>query len=317
MKKTISAVLAVITVACCFSFLCAADGIGEIKNFNVDEYGKITWDDYGGYDNYWLQVDIYSTPVDHGSNLEKRIDEPGEYQLCLFLCDEDGHTVAQSKMYIKYDGDKFYKIEKLSETQPDTETEPKPEVTVDYGDGVIKDVEFDADGTLTWEPYDKAEDYWIGVNGNYTPAENGMNVKEKISEPGIYSLELQAYAEEGERFIAAWNEKIIYDGTVFKLRSEQEHTVEEQTEKTEEETTAESTQQINEEITDAETEPETAETVTETEDAQTKTETEAKSDDQKNPGSNSTKWIIAGVCIIVAAGAVAAVLIVRKKSEGK
>ncbi|MBQ7700673.1 MAG: hypothetical protein IJT49_10090 [Clostridia bacterium] len=197
---------------------------------------------------------------------------------------------------------------------------------VDYGDGVIKNVVLSNDGVLRWDPYDKAEDYWIGINGGFTPASIGMNLKDLITETGTYRIDLEAYAEEGEKFIAAWSDKIVYDGSVFKLESytEQttaEETTEEITEETTEETQEQTSEEETEEGTEALTEEETFETQTErTETASEKTETEAEAEtEEKSTESKGggAKWMIAGICIGVAVTAVVAVLIVQKKAKGK
>lgn len=193
---------------------------------------------------------------------------------------------------------------------------------VDYGDGVIKNVVLSNDGVLNWDPYDKAEDYWIGINGGFTPASIGMNLKDLITEAGTYRIDLEAYAEEGEKFIAAWSDKIVYDGSVFRFESETQNTTEEQTSETAEVTGTESTPQTEEETTETaaesyteqtETEPETENTETE----ETQTVTDAETEGQQAKENNSTKWIIAVICIGVAVTAVVAVLIVQKKAKGK
>lgn len=196
----------------------------------------------------------------------------------------------------------------------------------DYGDGLIKGVKVDADGTLTWDNYEKAKDYWIGVDGGYTPASNGMSLTTRISEAGTYRIDLEGYTEGGEKFIAAWTSKVIYDGSVFKLESytEQttaEETTEEITEETTEETQEQTSEEETEEGTEALTEEETFETQTEkTETASEKTETKAEAEtEEKSTESKGggAKWMIAGICIGVAVTAVVAVLIVQKKAKGK
>ena len=292
MKKALSVIIAVITVFCCFSLFCAAEDTGEIKNFKVDEYGFITWDDYGGYDNYWLQVDIYSTPVDYASNIKSRIDEPGEYPLCLFLCDDDGNTVAKSEMFIKYDGDKFYTIEKPSETElpTETETEPEPEDTTDYGDGIIKNVTLSKDGILSWDEYELANQYWIGIDGEYIMINNGESVYRKSLVSGEHILELEAYSQTDKK-IANWYGAMDYDGSEFRLKMNEGETVTE---------------------TETEAEPETVADTAETAKTETETETDPQDGDNKN---NGKKWIIIGVSVAVAFIGVIAVLFLRKKAE--
>lgn len=194
----------------------------------------------------------------------------------------------------------------------------------EYGDGVIKDVELDADGTLSWEDYPKAKDYWIGVDGGFTPANNGMSVSTLITAAGTYRIELEAYTEDGEKFIAAWSSKVIYDGFVFKLISDGEQTVTEvTTSETEEETQSETEIQTAEEktgsVSDTAKETETSDmqssqTDTETENTQkvTETETEGQDADGENSGS---KWIIAVLCVVIAVAGVSAVLFMQKRTK--
>ena len=195
-------------------------------------------------------------------------------------------------------------------------------------DGYIKNVNLAPDGTLSWDKYDGAEEYWLGVNGNFERFDNGSSISERISAPGIYKLVLEGYTEGGEFMMAEWQCVVEYDGTVFNIYAEQaidttadttvdqtERTMEETEEMTTEETETETETQLV--ISDADTaagidtETETTEFVSDTTGAETDTEVETPSN------KNATKFIIAGICIVIAAAAAAAVVIVRKRSGDK
>lgn len=83
--------------------------------------------------------------------------------------------------------------------------------------GLIEDVEVKENGRIVWKDYPGAVDYWIGVDGGSTPIENGGKISDRITEPGTYSLELDAYTANGEKLLATWEGKVEFDGSVFKL----------------------------------------------------------------------------------------------------
>lgn len=199
-------------------------------------------------------------------------------------------------------------------------------------DGYIKNVNLAPDGTLSWDKYDGAEEYWLGVDGNFERFENGSNISGRISAPGIYKLVLEGYTEGGEFMMAEWQIVAEYDGSVFSIYAEQAVETKGETSGRETETTAEQTtaEQTEEETTAIETEAEKQPAATdaavgaESETAGSPSVTSGESTDtapgteENNPsGSSATKFIITGICIVIAAAAVAAVIIVRKKSGEK
>lgn len=198
----------------------------------------------------------------------------------------------------------------------------------DDDDGVIKNVVISADGTLTWDKYDTAEEYWLGVDGGFTPFESGENLNTRITEPGVYKLVIEGYTEGGEFFMAEWQCVVEYDGRSFSVYAEQEATKEPApTDTVDSKTdTRTETEEITTEETEKEPSPETTKIIYDSETALesqasagdvSETETETEKEAESSGKDNKTKFIIAGICVIIAAAAVIAVVVVRKKSEEK
>ena len=199
-------------------------------------------------------------------------------------------------------------------------------------DGYIKNVNLAPDGTLSWDKYDGAEEYWLGVNGNFERFENGESVSSRISAPGIYKLVLEGYTEGGEFMMAEWQIVAEYDGSAFSIYAEQEVETKGETSGRETETTAEQTtaEQTEEETTAIETEAEKQPVTTEaavgaesetmgspSDTSGGSTDTAPVTEAEEPSNKNTTKYIIAGICAVIAVAAVIAVIVVRKRSGEK
>ena len=289
-------ILACLVAAAALTLVCFADGPAEIKNIQLKESGMLTWDKYEGSDNIWLGYDIYSVPFRNGGNISECDISEGEHTISVNVYTEDGNVLlAYGEIFVKREGDNYIVIDALSETEEPAVTEPPtkaPEDEIDYGDGIIKNVKIEKDGTLTWDPYEKANKYWLGVAGNYLPAEIGAALGERITEPGQYLIEIIAY--DNDKNIAVWSDRVAYDGSEFRFGSYAQ-----ETEKTE-------------------TGPvDTADPVaigSEPEGSQAGTEagTEEKTANDKDKAF----WLIPVICVAVAAAVVVIVVVCRKKSEG-
>lgn len=292
MKKALTLILISILIALSLPFACSAKA-DEVKNVVLTEDGMLTWDKYKDYTNSWLEVDIYSVPFSSGNNIKNGPEVTvGEHKITVSIYTDDGsETVAESSFFISYDGDKYTVIDHLSETEAETTTAEQTEKdTTDYGDGVIKNVEVDRNGILTWEPYDKADIYWIGIDGEYLPAESGTDLKERIAEQGVYLLEILAYANGGDTKIASWSAKVLSGkaGFVFRADATDSDIVE----------------------TGA-----AVETVTEQSGSEAQT-TEAKTTDGTDKTvTNNTAWLIPVLCAVIAvmAGVVVFMIVKLKK----
>ena len=293
MKKFLAVVIAVVMTASLLTFICSAQ-VDEVKNIVLTEDGMLTWDKYKDYTNSWLEVDIYSVPFSSGNNVVNGPEiSVGEHKITISIYTDDGsETVAESSFYINYDGDKYAVIDHLSETEPETETEEQTEKdTTDYGDGVIKNVNIDRNGILTWDPYDKADKYWLGIDGGYIPAESGVDLKERITEQGVYLLQLDAYAKDGDLHIASWSAKVISGKAGFVLRADATES------------------DIVESGAAVETGAEQNETEAQTTEAQTTAGNE-------NTGTNNTAaWLIPVLCAVIAvmAGVIVFMIVKIKK----
>ncbi len=88
------------------------------------------------------------------------------------------------------------------------------------GVGRISGVEVSEKGAITWDDFPGAVDYWIGVDGGFTPISKGASILDRFNEAGAYHLELDAYTANGEKLLAVWNGEAEYDGEYVKVRSE-------------------------------------------------------------------------------------------------
>lgn len=83
--------------------------------------------------------------------------------------------------------------------------------------GYITGVSITEAGRLVWDNYPGAVDYWLGVDGGYTPVSNGQNIIDRFDSEGTHELELEAYTAGGETLIASWRGEVEYDGKNIKL----------------------------------------------------------------------------------------------------
>lgn len=215
MKKIAAVIMICALLSAILTLLCAADEVGEIKNITISQEGVITWDPYEGAEKYWIGIDDGYVPSDGSHDLASWELSAGLYKITVnaYVYDPE-RLVASSTVYVEYDGEKYKISNEALETTPDGE--------IDYGDGVIKNVQLTADGVLSWDEYKKAGEYWLGVDGAFTPVNNGDSLTGRIKEPGEYRIEINAYTKPTDLFIAAWNGTAVYDGTSFVLQNDAE-----------------------------------------------------------------------------------------------
>ena len=219
MKKLIALFIVCTMLVSVLPLVCAADEPAQLQNLKISKYGIITWDPFEGGTNCWLDIDNGSTPFTNGhSVLEDRGElSVGEHTFTIDAYDDNGEKhLAAGTLFVYYDGKEFTVLEKLSETE-ETEPETEPEDTTDYGDGVIKNVRISDVGVISWDEYELADQYWLGVDGGYLPTENNADLKERVTEPGEHRIKLEAYAGEGEKWIAEWSGEIVYEDGKFRL----------------------------------------------------------------------------------------------------
>ncbi|MBO4869151.1 MAG: hypothetical protein J5585_05520 [Clostridia bacterium] len=88
--------------------------------------------------------------------------------------------------------------------------------------GKIENVKITPEGLVTWDEYEGAEDYWIGVDGGFVPADGLCDLRDSISEPGNHYIEIEGYNAGSEKQVADSGKiMVFYDGTGFSLGSEQ------------------------------------------------------------------------------------------------
>ncbi len=88
--------------------------------------------------------------------------------------------------------------------------------------GKIENVKVTPEGLVTWDEYEGAEDYWIGVDGGFVPADGLCDLRDSISEPGNHYIEIEGYNAGSEKQVADSGKiMVFYDGTSFSLGSEQ------------------------------------------------------------------------------------------------
>ena len=83
--------------------------------------------------------------------------------------------------------------------------------------GYITGVEITGSGRMIWDVYPGAVDHWLGINGGFTPIENGEYISKRFDEAGTYELELDAYTENRETLLAMWKGTVEFDGSEVTL----------------------------------------------------------------------------------------------------
>ena len=89
----------------------------------------------------------------------------------------------------------------------------------------ISNVVLDEHGILSWNPYEGADSYWLGIDGGFTPIENETDLNDRIRIEGDYKLELEAYRKEtdGKSYKIAGTEFYCrYEGERYRIISESE-----------------------------------------------------------------------------------------------
>lgn len=73
------------------------------------------------------------------------------------------------------------------------------------------------DGVLSWDDVPGTEQYWVGVDGGYVPADNGCDITDRVYLSGVYEICVEAVADSGSKTIAAGTARITYSGKSYAL----------------------------------------------------------------------------------------------------
>ena len=73
------------------------------------------------------------------------------------------------------------------------------------------------EGLLSWDEVPGTEQYWVGVNGGFVPAENGCSLVDRVWQSGVYDISVEAYAESGSKTLATGSVQITFNGRSFAM----------------------------------------------------------------------------------------------------
>jgi hypothetical protein len=73
------------------------------------------------------------------------------------------------------------------------------------------------EGLLSWDEVPGVEQYWVGVNGGFVPAENGCSLVDRVWQSGVYDISVEAYAESGSKTLATGSVQITFNGRSFAM----------------------------------------------------------------------------------------------------
>ena len=216
MKKIIMLLIAILMLTFVLSYV-PAFAEETITGVKLTELGIISWDEVEGAENYWLTVDIYSTPVSQYSDIRERITDPGDYSLQLTAYKDNSQTeLASYSFYVRYDSKKFKVIEQSATTTSSPEkTSEVTTTTESLPDVKITNVKLEKNGTLTWSTGDYFAVFMLGADHHYIPAESGCSLKDRITEAGEYYIEIQAYVPTDMRLFDNYIFSVVFDGSIF------------------------------------------------------------------------------------------------------
>ena len=177
------------------------------RGLTVSKDGVISWEPVEGNADYWISVNGTGSGGESGENITERLPGPGQYEICVTVYDHvSGRSVGSAVLYIEYDGSSYKTIESDAKDFEGLE------------EGTLAGVKLTEDGVLSWDEYDRANQYWCGIDGDFLPAENPLDLKEKVGIPGTYVIELNAYGGIGSNYrLASYTAKFVFDGTGFEL----------------------------------------------------------------------------------------------------
>ncbi|MCR4681800.1 MAG: hypothetical protein K5647_00565 [Clostridiales bacterium] len=73
------------------------------------------------------------------------------------------------------------------------------------------------EGLLSWDEVPGTEQYWVGVNGGFVPAENGCSIADRAWQPGVYDISVEAYADSGSKILAKGTDRITFSGRSYAM----------------------------------------------------------------------------------------------------
>ena len=59
-----------------------------------------------------------------------------------------------------------------------------------------------ANGEVFWNEYPGNEQYWLGVDGQYVPAEIGDGITDRALEPGVHTVCIDSTTDGGNTYLA-------------------------------------------------------------------------------------------------------------------
>ena len=68
------------------------------------------------------------------------------------------------------------------------------------------------EGVLSWDAVPGNEQYWVGVNGGYVPADIGCDITDRLPSPGVYEITVDAVADNGSKTLATGTVQITFNG---------------------------------------------------------------------------------------------------------
>ena len=73
------------------------------------------------------------------------------------------------------------------------------------------------EGLLSWDEVPGVEQYWVGVNGGFVPAENGDSLAGRLWQPGVYDISVEAYTDSGSKILAKGTDRITFSGRNYTM----------------------------------------------------------------------------------------------------
>ena len=93
-----------------------------------------------------------------------------------------------------------------------------------FAEETITGVKLTELGIISWDEVEGAESYWLTVDIYSTPVGQYSDIRERITTPGDYSLQLTAYKDNSQTELASYSFYVRYDGKKFKFIEQSETT---------------------------------------------------------------------------------------------
>ena len=72
-----------------------------------------------------------------------------------------------------------------------------------------------ANGEVFWNEYPGNEQYWLGVDGQYVPAEIGDGITDRALEPGVHTVCIDSTTDGGNTYLATVTFEITFNGKTY------------------------------------------------------------------------------------------------------